>query len=72
MQVNDTPKLAEGTVTLKRGANTYTGQWATTGNRLVCYLGFDEESALLGMFEKEPETLARILLSELINRQLAK
>jgi hypothetical protein len=35
-------------------------------------LGADEETASLGMFATEPETLARILLSELINRQLAK
>jgi hypothetical protein len=72
MQVDDTPKLAEGTVTLKRGVNIYIAQWATTGNRLICYLGLDEESAPLGMFASEPETLARILLSELITRQLAK
>ena len=71
MPVDDTPKLTEGAVILKRGADAYTGQWATTGYRLVCYLGQDEESAPLGIFEKEPETLARILLSELINRHLA-
>jgi hypothetical protein len=64
--------LREGSVTLRRGEITYTGQWAATGNRLIVYLGVDEESALLGMFENEPETLARILLSDLIKRQRAE
>jgi hypothetical protein len=64
--------LREGSVTLRRGEITYRGQWAATGNRLIVYLGLDEESALLGMFEKEPETLARILLSDLIKRHRAK
>jgi hypothetical protein len=39
MPMHDTPKLTDGAVTLKRGGNTYTGEWATTGNRLVCYWG---------------------------------
>ena len=64
--------LREGSVTLRRGEITYTGQWAATEHRLIVYLGLDEESALLGMFEKEPETLARILLSDLIKRQRAE
>jgi len=38
----------------------------------MVYLGLDEESALLGMFEKGPETLARIMLSELVKRQTGK
>ena len=64
--------LREGSVTLRRGEITYTGQWAATGNRLTVYLGLDEESALLGVLENEPETLARILLSDLVKRQRAK
>lgn len=64
--------LREGSVTLRCGEITYTGQWAATGNRLIVYLGLDEESALLGTFEKEPEILARTLLSDLIKRQRAK
>jgi hypothetical protein len=63
---------AEGTVTLERGAVTYTGQWATTGDRIIVYLGLEQESARLGMFATEPEALARMLLAELIDRQLAK
>jgi hypothetical protein len=72
MPADDTSHLAEGTVTLERGAVTYTGQWATTGNRIIVYLGLDEESALLGMFATDPETLARMLLAELIDRRLSK
>jgi hypothetical protein len=72
MPVDDLSHLAEGTVTLERGAVTYTGQWATTGNRITVYLGLDQESALLGMFATEPESLARTLLAELIDRRLAK
>ncbi len=60
MPVDDTSNLAEGTVTLQPGAVTYIGQWATTENRIIAYLGLDEESALLGMFATEPETLARM------------
>jgi hypothetical protein len=67
-----TPKPAEGTVTIERDAISYTGHWVTTENRIIVYLGLDEESALLGMFAREPETLARMLLAELIDRQLAK
>lgn len=72
MPLDTSSELREGSVTLRRGEMTYTGQWAATGNRLIVYLGVDEESALLGMFESEPETLARILLSDLIRRQRAE
>jgi hypothetical protein len=72
MPVDDTSNLAEGTVTLERGAVTYSGQWATTGNRITVYFGLDEESALLGMFATEPETLARVLLAELVERRLGR
>ncbi len=72
MPIDPGPRPAEGTVTLRRDGITYVGHWATTGLRIFVYLGADEESASLGMFATEPETLARILLSELINRQLAK
>ncbi|MHB8478734.1 MAG: hypothetical protein ACYDBZ_20950 [Steroidobacteraceae bacterium] len=61
---------AEGIVSLQRQGITYTGQWATTGNRIFVYWEMHEDSALLGMFDKEPETLARILLSDLVNRKL--
>ncbi len=72
MPIEAGPKPAEGAVTLRRAGVSYTGHWATTGVRIFVYLGADEESASLGMFATEPQTLARILLSELINRQLAK
>ena len=72
LELGDRPKLRQGSVTLRRNGITYTGQWATTGNRLVVYLGLDEESALLDMFDKEPKTLARILLWELVKRQATK
>jgi hypothetical protein len=48
------------------------GRRTSRPSRLIVYLGLDEESALLGMFDKEPKTLARILLWELIKRQTAK
>jgi hypothetical protein len=72
LELDNRPKLREGSIALRRNGITYTGQWATTGNRLIVYLGLDKESALLGMFDKEPKTLARILLWELIKRQTAK
>ncbi len=67
-----TSKPTEGIVTIERGAISYTGHWVTTENRIIVYLGLSEESALLGMFAREPETLARMLLAELIDRQLAR
>ena len=64
--------LAEGTISLRRGQDIYTAEWVKSGHRLMVYLGLDEESALLGMFEKEPEALARIVLSELLDRKVGK
>jgi hypothetical protein len=72
MAINDKTSRPEGIVSLQRHGTTFTGQWAVTGNRLTVYLGLDEESTMLGMFEKEPETLARIVLSDLVKRQLEK
>jgi hypothetical protein len=69
---NDIAVPSEGTVSLQRHGVTFTGQWAVTGSRLVVYLGIDEESTLLGMFEKEPANLARIVLADLLKRQLEK
>ena len=60
----------EGVVSLQRHGIIYTGQWATTGNRIFVYWEMLEDSALLGMFDKEPETLARFLLSDLVNCKL--
>ena len=51
---------------------TYTGRWATTENRIFVYWNLKEDSTLLGIFDKEPETLARIVLSDLVNQELTK
>jgi hypothetical protein len=72
MAINDKTSRPQGIVSLQRYGTTFTGQWAVAGNRLTVYLGLDEESTALGMFEKEPETLARSVLSELVTRQLEK
>lgn len=72
MLLDNRTGLAEGVVSLQRYGNKYTGQWATTGNRISVYWNMKEDSALLGMFDKEPETLARILLSDMVNRELTK
>jgi hypothetical protein len=64
--------IAEGTVSLRRGQEIYTAEWVKAGTRLMVYWGLDEESALLGVFEKEPEALARIVLSELLDRKVDK
>jgi len=66
----DRTGLAEGVVSLQRHGITYTGRWATTGNRIFVYWDLKEDSALLGMFDRDPETLARIVLSDLVNRKL--
>ena len=59
-------------VTLQRHGITYTGQWAATENRIFIYWNLQEDSALLGMFDEEAETLARILLSNLVKREPTK
>jgi hypothetical protein len=69
MRLNGTG-LVEGFVSLQRHGITYTGQWATTDNRIFVYWDMHEDSALLGTFDKEPEILARSLLSDLVNRKL--
>jgi hypothetical protein len=72
MAISDKTNRPEGIVSLQRYGTTFTAQWAVTDNRLTVYWGLDEESTMLGMFEKEPETLARIVLSELVQRRLEK
>lgn len=64
--------LAEGIVSLERKGVTYRGHWATLKNRIFVYWGLKEDSALLGMFDKEPETLARVLLFDMVSKELAK
>jgi hypothetical protein len=61
--------LAEGTVTAERGPLTYTAKWRVKGNTLIVFFGADQEAVILGMFEKEPETLARMLLKELLEQR---
>lgn len=72
MPLDNRTGLTEGVVSLQRHGITYTGQWVTTENRIFVYWNLKEDSALLGMFDKEPETLARIVLSDMVNRELTK
>lgn len=64
MSVDSRPG-AEGVATLERHGITYTGQWATTDNRVFVYWNLQENSALIGV-RKEPDTLVRISLSDLV------
>jgi hypothetical protein len=64
------PTITKGTVTLERGAVTFEGEWNIVVDRLIVRWGRFDESALLGMFELEPDKLARMLLAELIDRHL--
>ena len=68
----DKTGLAEGIVSLQRYGITYTGQWVTTGNRIFVYWNLLEDSSLLGMFHKQPENLARMLLLDLVKREPTK
>lgn len=68
MVIDDKSKPIEGTVTVER-AGVYSAHWTIRGNKLIVYFGPDEEGVTLGMFEREPETLARILLAEMIDRK---
>jgi hypothetical protein len=58
-------------VTPERGGVTFEGEWSIVGDRLIVRWGQFNELALLGMFELEPDKLARMLLAELIDRDLA-
>ena len=68
----DRTDLAEGAVSLQLHGTTHTGHWVTTGNRIFVYWNLLEDSSLLGMFDREPEKLARVLLWDLINRELGQ
>lgn len=68
----DKTGFAQGIVSLERYGVTYTGQWVTTGNRISVYWNSQEDSCLLGMFQKQPENLARMLLLDLVKRELTK
>jgi len=61
-----------GMVTIEREERAYTAQWRVQGSKLIVNWDNDEEPAQLGMFEKEPEVLARLLLAELLDRKLGK
>jgi hypothetical protein len=61
-----------GMVTVEREERAYTATWRVHGNKLIVIWDNDEEPAQLGMFEKEPEALARMLLRELLDRKLGK
>jgi hypothetical protein len=57
-------------VTVEREERAYTAQWRVQGNKLIVRWDNNDEPVCLGMFEKEPETLAKLLLTELLNRKL--
>ena len=61
-----------GMVTVEREEHAYTARWRVQGNKLIINWDNDEEPAHLGMFETEPEALARMLLAELLDRKLGK
>jgi hypothetical protein len=59
----------EGIITLERGSLTHTAKWRVRGNTLIVYFGADNEAVLLGSFEREPDSLARMVLAELVERR---
>jgi hypothetical protein len=58
----------EGTVCVEEGPLTYTAVWKIRGDSLVVHFRGKEEAAFLGSFGTEPETLARMLLKQLIDK----
>jgi hypothetical protein len=58
-----------GMVTVEREERAYTAQWRVQGHKLIVSWDNNDEPVWLGMFEKEPETLAKLLLTELLNRK---
>jgi hypothetical protein len=61
-----------GMVTIDREERAYTARWRVQGNKLIVKWEDDEEPVQLGIFENEPEALARMLLAELLDRKLGK
>lgn len=61
-----------GMVTIEREERAYTASWRVQGNKLIVNWEDDEEPVQLGMFEREPEALARMLLAELLDRKLGR
>jgi hypothetical protein len=59
-----------GRVTIEREERAYTAQWRVQGKTLILSWDNNDEPVWLGMFEKEPETLAKLLLMEMLNRKL--
>ena len=70
--MNTTISPFTGVVTIERDERTYTARWRVQGNKLIVNWDNDEEPAQLGMFEKESEVLARLLLAELLDRKLGR
>ena len=71
MLLDNQRKLGESTVTVER-EGVYYGTWRIRGNKvIVCFEG-DEEALALGMFEKDPEALARMLLAKMLSRRFGK
>lgn len=59
-----------GMVTIERDDRAYTARWRVQGNKLIVNWDNNEEPVWLGMFEREPETLAKLMLAELLHRKL--
>lgn len=70
--MNTTRNPFTGVVTIERDERAYTARWRVQGNKLIVNWDNDEEPAQLGMFEKEPEVLARLLLAEILDRKLGR
>ena len=62
----------EGTVAVEIGGRTYTATYTVSGRRPVLRVtsGFGSKATQLGGME--PEELARVLLSELVEEQLGR
>ena len=58
-----------GMVTIERNEQAYTARWRVHGNKLIVNWDHGDEPVWLGLFQNEPEKLARLLLAELIDRK---
>lgn len=65
-------KRNEGTVKHDRDGKTYMGEWSISKGLITVKMGAISETTQLGGSAGEPETLARLLLSEMVTKHLAK
>jgi hypothetical protein len=61
-----------GTVKLARDGVEYAGRWSISKGLITVSLGFEKETTQVGGSAEVPEGLARMILGELIDRQIAK